>query len=183
MNKINFCLNCDKLSNGLRRGLCLKCYRKLYHLSLNKYNKTNMSFKRLSEEDKNKIREIISRIEIKDNNNQILKSNYNLITNCWKYSKILEQLDKNKIKELNKVFSVKNTSIEGIFERLEKKLSRHIKFNLLEGLTNKQKEIIKALVSLGYHPLGFKVYINTGEIYYFGILLGIVKDNKIEVTQ
>ena len=40
-------------------------------------------------------------------------------------------------------------------------------FNLLEGLSEFQKEFIKEKVKQGYHPLGFTVYTDTNEIYYF----------------
>lgn len=50
-----------------------------------------------------------------------------------------------------------------------------IKINLLEGLNEKQINFIKSQVDIGANPMGFTIYTNTGEIYYFGTFLGVIK--------
>lgn len=51
---------------------------------------------------------------------------------------------------------------------VDKHVTRTITINLLEGLTEEQIGVIKYYVSKGCHPLGFTVYLDTNEIYYFG---------------
>jgi hypothetical protein len=43
-----------------------------------------------------------------------------------------------------------------------------IKINLLDGLTDFQKQFVIEKVKQGYHPLGFTIYLKENEIYYFG---------------
>ena len=49
-----------------------------------------------------------------------------------------------------------------------RKVVKTSKIDILEGLTDKQKEVIKAFVYLGYHPLGFSVDVKNDAIWYMG---------------
>jgi hypothetical protein len=47
-----------------------------------------------------------------------------------------------------------------------------IEIDLLEGLTNNQKHMIKGLVATGqYSPMGFTVNINTNDVWYMGNII------------
>lgn len=45
---------------------------------------------------------------------------------------------------------------------------RKINLDILDGLNENQKAIIKWYVNKGFNPMGFSVYINDDEIYYMG---------------
>lgn len=49
------------------------------------------------------------------------------------------------------------------------------KINFFEGLSENQINYIKLQTKLGFNPMGFTIYTDTGEIYYFGKLLGVLK--------
>jgi hypothetical protein len=57
-------------------------------------------------------------------------------------------------------------------KRIREGRSRIIEIDILEGLTENQKHMIKGLVATGqYSPMGFTVNITNGDVWYMGNLI------------
>lgn len=61
-----------------------------------------------------------------------------------------------------------NSLMEKFGQIAQEKKVRKIKIDLLEGLTNSQKTIVKCLARKGYSPMGFVVDVPNDRIFYMG---------------
>jgi hypothetical protein len=92
-----------------------------------------------------------------------------------------EEVLLNLEKEFSKEFSI--DGIDTLFERFEQSIPKIMIVNILQGLSEKQKNYVKAMVSTGCNPYGFKIYTDSGDIYYFGIYMGRIKEDLVENVQ
>lgn len=177
--KLQFTIKLDKIKKYMKlkidrnRIKCDVCGRKVFPLSVRNLNSKNDN--------------LPGRYYCESCDKIVYAKTYEAKLNklAWEEKNMKKDKEVEEIKETEPKEISNNPIPADFFDFLKKpepivavkpEIKRHnIDIDILDGLSEKQKETIIGLVNVGYSPMGFTVYVDTGEIYYFGKFIGVVK--------
>jgi hypothetical protein len=96
---------------------------------------------------------------------------------------IISRMEKQQNEGINFEEALSDEDAPSIFERLEKSIPRRIYFDLLDGLTDIQKQLVIAFTERfknypGFCPMAISVDVKTGAIYYFNKIIALTRTGE-----